>query len=119
MWGWRGVVGIRFNGEIVILSVETRVYGILYYSQYPKHSVSHFLKPSHCCYSLTQIHKKTRAAKEATERKINLSLPGPFHHILYILQDCYGDDCSWAAYGGVNSWFTVYKGDNYKFPVSN
>lgn len=35
---------------------------------------------------------------------------------MYSLEDCYGNECGWAAYGGVNSWFTVYKGDNYKYP---
>lgn len=59
-----------------------------------------------------------RASRRAAEVKIGMSLPGPFHHVMYSLEGCYSaTDCGWAAYGGVNSWFTYYQGNNYKFPA--
>eukprot|EP00804_Cyclotella_cryptica_P016798 CCRYP_001799-RE/>CCRYP_001799-RE protein AED:0.07 eAED:0.07 QI:359/1/1/1/0.92/0.85/14/1113/1072 len=56
------------------------------------------------------------ASKKAAEAKIGMSLPGPFDHVMYSLQGCY-NECGWAAYGGVNSWFTYYQGNNYRYPA--
>ena len=67
---------------------------------------------THCIQTKTH-----RACKKAAEDQLNLSLPGPFDFVMFSIEDCYGTECSWAAYGGVNSWFTVYKQDNYKFPT--
>lgn len=55
------------------------------------------------------------AIVKATETKLGFTLPGPFHHVMYILEDCY-TDCGWAAYAYVNSWLSIYQSDNYKFP---
>ena len=53
------------------------------------------------------------AIVKATETKLGFSLPGPFHHVMYILEDCYVD-CGWAAYAYVNSWLSIYQSDNCK-----
>jgi hypothetical protein len=41
------------------------------------------------------------------------SLPGPYAHVMYVLEGCY-TDCGWAAYAIVNSWLSVYQGQYYK-----
>lgn len=51
------------------------------------------------------------AIVKATETKLGFSLPGPFHHVMYILESCYVD-CGWAAYAYVNSWLSIYQSDN-------
>lgn len=51
---------------------------------------------------------------EATERKLGFMLPGPFENVMYVLEGCY-TDCGWAAYAYVNSWLSIYQGDNYKY----
>ena len=58
-----------------------------------------------------------RASKKAAEDELGFNLPGPFDHVMFSVENCYGSDCSWAAYGGINSWFTVYKADHYKYPA--
>ena len=55
-----------------------------------------------------------KEVKKAIEQKLGYSLPGKFHHVMVILQDCYVE-CGWSAYAFVNSWLSVYKGDNYKY----
>lgn len=50
----------------------------------------------------------------ATQAKLGFGLPGPFEHVMFVLEQCY-TGCGWAAYAYVNSWLSVYQGDNYKF----
>ena len=41
------------------------------------------------------------AAKSAVEEKLGFELPGPFQHVMFILEGCYGINgtgCGWAAY---------------------
>ena len=52
----------------------------------------------------------------ATEQKLGLKLSETFDHVMFVVEGCYtADDCDWAAYGFVNSWFSLFKGDNYKY----
>ena len=41
------------------------------------------------------------------------SLPGPYAHVMYVLEGCY-TDCGWAAYAHVDSWLSAYQGQYYK-----
>ena len=41
-------------------------------------------------------------------------LPGPYGHVMYMLEGCYGYDCGWAAYAYAESWLTVYQGRYYR-----
>ena len=61
------------------------------------------------------------AITAAVGDKLDISVPGPYQHVMYILQGCYSDGtakcgthwkavCNWAAYAGVNSWYSVYQG---------
>lgn len=43
------------------------------------------------------------AITTAVQTKLGIQLPGPYEHVLYVLEGCYGDDCGWAAY--VSSFF--------------
>ena len=53
------------------------------------------------------------AATKAVEDKLGFELPGPFQHVMFVLEACY-TDCGWAGYGYVNSWLSIYQGDYYK-----
>jgi hypothetical protein len=57
------------------------------------------------------------AIKQAVTQEAQLllghSLPGPYAHVMYLLEGCYSD-CGWAAYAHVNSWLSVYQGHFYK-----
>eukprot|EP00970_Alexandrium_tamarense_P007340 scaffold1332_cov197-Alexandrium_tamarense.AAC.30 len=55
------------------------------------------------------------AMKNAVRDKLGFSLPGPFHHVLFVIEKCY-EGCGWAAYAYVNSWMSVYQGSYYKYP---
>ena len=46
----------------------------------------------------------------------NMNLPGPYHHVVYVVEGCY-KDCiySLAAYAMTGGWLSVFFGDNYKF----
>ncbi|KAL3805806.1 hypothetical protein HJC23_007767 [Cyclotella cryptica] len=35
----------------------------------------------------------------AAQEKLGFDLPGPFHHVMFVLEGCYYQDCGWAAYG--------------------
>lgn len=53
------------------------------------------------------------------KNKLGVSLPNVFDHVMCVVEKCYQnsvDSCSWAAYAFVNSWFSMYQQDNYKFP---
>ena len=54
--------------------------------------------------------------QNAVQEKLDIELPGPYDHVLYVLQGCH-QDCGWAAYAYVNSWLSVYQGNYYKFPA--
>lgn len=59
------------------------------------------------------------ASLNAVEAKLGLRLPGPFDHVAFVVEACYrvGDeDCAFAAYAYVNYWFSLYVGNNYKYP---
>ncbi|KAL7455237.1 hypothetical protein ACHAWC_006804 [Mediolabrus comicus] len=56
----------------------------------------------------------------AVEKKLGVSLPGEFQHVLYITEDCYNPEgmgsCGWAAYAYVGSWMSLYKRDHFLKP---
>jgi hypothetical protein len=60
-----------------------------------------------------------QAAATAAMNKMNVGFPGPFAHIIFILEDCYtsDDQCNFAAYGYVNHWLLATIGDNWKYPA--
>jgi hypothetical protein len=55
--------------------------------------------------------------REAVTQEVQLllghTLPGPYEHVMYVLEGCYSD-CGWAAYAYVNSWLSVYQDKYYK-----
>ena len=53
------------------------------------------------------------AAIKAVEDKLGLGLPGPFQHVMFILEACY-TDCGWAAYSFVGGYISVYQGNSYQ-----
>eukprot|EP00804_Cyclotella_cryptica_P000316 CCRYP_010238-RA/>CCRYP_010238-RA protein AED:0.34 eAED:0.34 QI:894/1/1/1/0.6/0.83/6/180/677 len=57
-----------------------------------------------------------KEVKKSVEAKLGISLPGVFHHVMIVLEGCY-IECGWSAYAFVNSWLSVYKGNNYKYPA--
>ncbi|KAL7509736.1 hypothetical protein ACHAXN_006705 [Cyclotella atomus] len=67
--------------------------------------------------SITDIDQGSmrNAVYQAAGEKLGVALPGPFQHVMFILEGCY-KDCGWAAYAYVNSWLSVYQGPFYKFP---
>ena len=44
---------------------------------------------------------------------LGVTLPGPYKHVMYVLQKCYLE-CGWAAYAYVGGWNSVYVGAYYK-----
>ena len=46
----------------------------------------------------------------------NMDLPGPYHHVAYVVEGCY-KDCiySLAAYAMTGGWLSVFFGDNSRF----
>lgn len=38
------------------------------------------------------------AVTTAVQTQLGFELPGPYEHVLYVLEGCYGFDCGWAAY---------------------
>ena len=64
--------------------------------------------------SLSNRRSKVRnAVRRAVENKYGIILPGPYQHVMFVLEGCY-EDCGWAAYAYLNSWLTVYQGNSYK-----
>lgn len=59
------------------------------------------------------------AAATATMKKMKIGLPGPFAHVIFILEDCYTGEaeCNFAAYGYVNHWVLVTLGHNWAYPA--
>ena len=65
--------------------------------------------------SLSNRRSKVRnAVRRAVENKYGIILPGPYQHVMFVLEGCY-EDCGWAAYAYMNSWLSVYQGSYYKF----
>ena len=54
------------------------------------------------------------AVNKKVEEVLGISLPGPYHHVMFLLEGCHDTDCGWAAYAFVNSWLSVYQGGFYK-----
>ncbi|KAL7543067.1 hypothetical protein ACHAXR_012379, partial [Thalassiosira sp. AJA248-18] len=54
------------------------------------------------------------AVVTAAEEKLGFVLPGPFQHVMFVIEKCY-TDCGWAAYAYVNSWLSIYQGNNYRY----
>ncbi|KAL3801325.1 hypothetical protein ACHAW5_002240 [Stephanodiscus triporus] len=46
--------------------------------------------------------------------KLQMTLPGPYKHVMYIVEKCYVN-CGYAAYAYVNKYISVYQGENYKY----
>lgn len=59
------------------------------------------------------IRKETQLAVES---KLGIKLPGPFHHVLFVLPQCVVD-CGYAAYAYVGSYLSVYQGVYYQYPA--
>jgi len=59
------------------------------------------------------------SAQRALATKLGHELPGPFHHIAFVLEGCYQIEttCEFAAYAFVNHWLSVFIGENYKYPA--
>jgi hypothetical protein len=59
------------------------------------------------------------AASKAAMAKLNVGLPGPFAHVIFILEGCYTSDdkCQFVAYGYINHWVLVTIDDNWKYPA--
>ena len=55
-----------------------------------------------------------RAVVKETQAVLGHRLPGPYSHVMVVLQGCY-KQCGWAAYAYANSWLSVYQGNNYKY----
>jgi hypothetical protein len=58
-------------------------------------------------------------AAVAGMKKMKESFPGPFTHVIFVLEECYtsDDECNFAAYGYVNHWLIATIGDNWKYPA--
>ena len=48
----------------------------------------------------------------ATQTALGHELPGPYHHVIYIVEGCY-HDCGYMAYAYINSWNVVVLGTYY------
>lgn len=58
-----------------------------------------------------------KAVHSAVAAKLGFSAtPGPFAHVLYVVEKCYVD-CGWAAYAYVNSWLSVYHSKYFMYPA--
>ena len=46
------------------------------------------------------------ASLRAVQEKLGVGLPGPFDHVVLVVENCYrvGTDCAFAAYAYVNHW---------------
>lgn len=53
------------------------------------------------------------AITTAVQNLLGVTLPGPYKHVMYVLQKCYLN-CGWAAYAYVGGWNSVYVGAYYK-----
>ncbi|KAL7533597.1 hypothetical protein ACHAXR_010512 [Thalassiosira sp. AJA248-18] len=55
----------------------------------------------------------------AVEAKLGVELPGPFQHVVFVVEKCYevGTDCGFAAYAYINHWLSLFVEDNYKYPA--
>ena len=60
-----------------------------------------------------------QAAAVAAMEKMNVGFPGPFAHVIFILEECYtsDDECNFAAYGYVNHWLIATIGNNWMYPA--
>ena len=56
----------------------------------------------------------TDAAQYAVEEKLGFTLPGPFHHVMFIFEQCY-TDCGWGAFAYTNSFVSAYIDDYWSF----
>ena len=64
----------------------------------------------------TNSRKPVRdAITAAVSQKLGFSLPGPYQQVMYLVENCYGSDCQWAAYAFLNGWLSVYRAQNYKY----
>jgi len=54
-----------------------------------------------------------KAMTDTLEAQLGYKLPGPYQHVMFVLEGCY-QQCGWAAYAYVNSWMSVYQGEYYK-----
>ena len=57
----------------------------------------------------------TDAAQYAVEEKLGFTLPGPFHHVMFIFEQCYTGDCGWGAFAYTNSFISGYIEDYWSF----
>ena len=55
-----------------------------------------------------------RSAVKEAEAILGHRLPGPYQHVMIVLEGCYVQ-CGWAAYAYSNSWISVYQGNYYKY----
>lgn len=59
------------------------------------------------------------AAVRAVNEKLNVELPGPFDHVIFLLEKCYpvGTSCGFGGYAYVNHWLSVFVEENYIYPA--
>ena len=54
----------------------------------------------------------------AAAAKLGITFPGPFTHVTFAVQGCYGTgpgDCGFAAYAYINSWGSFFQGVYMKY----
>jgi hypothetical protein len=61
-------------------------------------------------YSRTAIRNSITTAVQDT---LGHELPGPYDHVIYILEGCHNIDCGFMAYAYINSWNVVVIGTYY------
>jgi len=54
------------------------------------------------------------AVIDAANKKLGFNLPGPFDHVMIILENCY-QKCQGISYGIVNGYISVYYSNNYSY----
>ncbi|KAL9184684.1 hypothetical protein ACHAXT_012654 [Thalassiosira profunda] len=59
------------------------------------------------------------AARAMVQKKLKVSLPGPFDHVILVVESCHPVEtsCAFAAWAYVNSWLSLFVGENYKYPA--
>jgi hypothetical protein len=55
----------------------------------------------------------------AVQNKLGISsMPGPYQHVMYVVENCYSPDCKGAlAFAVVSGWRSIFYGAFYKNPI--
>lgn len=59
------------------------------------------------------------AAVVAVQQKLQMMLPGPFDHVVFLVKKCHpnGTTCAWAAYAYVKHWLSLFVGEYNSGPM--